>query len=708
MKNYKNNLGKYGFCLAAPLAALFIPACLASVETLDVDSDDVDSEDVVTTEKELYISTNDVWDRTNIRVCWEESAGTGIEHRWVRDAVKRTWEAHTQLQFTGWGRCASSEDIRISVVDDWPHTKGLGKKLRNKRNGMVLNFTFNEWSPVCRSQLERCIRGIAIHEFGHALGFSHEHNRPDTPTTCTSEPQGTNGDQTYGPWDAMSVMNYCSPTWGPLSLSANDSSGARSVYGTRPVLSSVWSSNSSVSTQLSPGQRLESGQAIFSPSGRYRLELQGDGNLVLSHAFLGRPTAIWASNTWGRTATHATLQHDGNFVLYNGSQPLWASNTAGRSGAHLDLQNDGNLVLYQPVTAWQTNTVLSAATGEARFPVGTVLSPGASNARWLSSPNGQFHFSMQRDGNLVLYNAVWRALWNSGTWGRGGTDLIHQRDGNLVMYGPTGPVWASGTARGVEEGGRVDSTLSIGNNGNVTIRQRRPVWDTGTWQTSLLHGARIVPGGTVLNEGQIWMTPSGRFSARLSTGALVIRQGGSTLWSTPTEGSSAKRCEFQSDGNLRLLTEGGSVVWQSGARGNGTFLALLDNGDLTVFQPARHALWNTGTAGQAGPGAEITFSPGTRMASGERITFGNGRFHFSMQQDGNLVLYNSSWRPMWSSGTWGNPGAHAVMQQDGNFVVYSSANVPLWSTNTYGYTGAYLALQADGNVVVYGEAAVGQ
>ncbi|MCK5830808.1 MAG: hypothetical protein KAH20_10955 [Methylococcales bacterium] len=52
---------------------------------------------------------------------------------------------------------------------------------------------------------QRCIEIGAIHEFGHALSFAHEHLRPEieniTDSGCRidpNQPGGTNGDVTVG------------------------------------------------------------------------------------------------------------------------------------------------------------------------------------------------------------------------------------------------------------------------------------------------------------------------------------------------------------------------------------------------------------------------------------------------------------------------------------------------------------------------------
>ncbi|SAK98859.1 hypothetical protein AWB77_05900 [Caballeronia fortuita] len=198
-----------------------------------------------------YALSTVIWSRVPIGVCWDlndaDFSRYAAQRNWTRLAVQETWEQHSGAKFTGWRQCTNDRDyygIRISVEDSatpGPHTLGLGAMLNNEAGGMALNFTFRNWSQSCQGREEYCIRRVAAHEFGHALGFAHEQNRPDTPSTCTEPPQGVSGDTMIGAWDLASIMNYCNPEWnGDGKLSATDIDMAQKYYGPPPRSQTVY------------------------------------------------------------------------------------------------------------------------------------------------------------------------------------------------------------------------------------------------------------------------------------------------------------------------------------------------------------------------------------------------------------------------------------------------------------------------------------
>jgi hypothetical protein len=115
--------------------------------------------------------------------------------------------------------------------------------------------------------------------------------------------------------------------------------------------------------------------------------------------------------------------------------------------------------------------------------------------QWLDAGNswhfGRARLTMQRDGNLVIYDQSNRARWSTRTYGSGATQMVFQHDGNLVLYtaGYARAVWASGTRHACRGGSglRVE-TLGLQSDSNFVIYCRvnrndpgmYAIWSTGT------------------------------------------------------------------------------------------------------------------------------------------------------------------------------------------------------------------------------------
>lgn len=203
-----------------------------------------------------------------IPVCWANSVSGGDRRfddetrkkRLTRQVVENEWARYSALSFSGWGDCGPGSETGIQIQIMWEDRGDLNPNGQTNPSSSVgrqsiLNAQRGAYEGGARPGMhmqfdapDYYVRSSALHEFGHALGFYHEHRRTDSQgnflsdATCQSLHPPRVGDEAREGavflsevYDKNSVMNYC-PVFGQFfdAISEGDAIGVQAHYGVGP------------------------------------------------------------------------------------------------------------------------------------------------------------------------------------------------------------------------------------------------------------------------------------------------------------------------------------------------------------------------------------------------------------------------------------------------------------------------------------------
>ncbi|KAI9361678.1 hypothetical protein DFJ73DRAFT_956964 [Zopfochytrium polystomum] len=457
-------------------------------------------------------------------------------------------------------------------------------------------------------------------------------------------------------------------------------------------------------------------QTVPSPSGRFHLVLQEDGDLVLWDRVSG--SRAWSTSTFtcSPPPDSLVLKRNGDLCLYAGDKVCWSTDT-GRFGEGycycLMVQDDGNIVLHKlgDAVIWESNPL-------QHFLPSNVLERGATMKRGdtLVSPNGRYRFVFEANSDLALYEdpvggGPSQRLWTAKTDGLFGNLMTLEANGHFRMStSPKGKVlWSSNVFK---HGTNHEYRIMLEDTGRIVTYKDGA---TVIWEAS----SAVLCRETAFKPGESLTSLSGQFQLTLQRdGDLVMidRTTGSRVWATNTTG-------FSPPADLLVVQEDGNVVLYTGKRIQDNCrwatnkwpgaehdyrLCVGDDGNIQLIMDGVETIWETK------PVARVLHSNilkrGESLRRGESIVSPSGRYRFVFEANSELVLYDDktadggSPKCVWSAKTSGRFGERLTMQEDGNLCMYTNFDECRWSSYTWGHGAGpdyRLELEDTGRVALY-------
>lgn len=319
-----------------------------------------------------------LWDRA-IPICFAKPTEARAlpqpplirEKKIIKEAIERTWLKVANINAIWYGDCPTTGDVEYLKITLGPQTEetdpATGKKywghssagqskvgMRNTLTKASTRVTIDGgispgmtiWTEYAGTSEQMRLEYVAIHEFGHVLGFIHEQQRPEREAAACYWRMGTppSSGTTVGLYDPESIMNYCADTVHGY-LSDGDIRNLRLVYDRKSKAlpnaladinadgraDAIMISSSGVETMISDGSKFTSPRKL-TPGAFY-------GNVATLFADVngdGMTDGI-AVNTTGNWV----ILSDGTSFTWTGGGK-WSDAFYGSYGTHMaDVNGDG-------------------------------------------------------------------------------------------------------------------------------------------------------------------------------------------------------------------------------------------------------------------------------------------------------------------------------------------------------------------------------
>jgi hypothetical protein len=503
--------------------------------------------------------------KINITYC--VSTGFGSRYAAVRLAMAdaaAAWEMAADVNFvhidTQDTNCTASNPNVIFDVNPISSAPYLARAFfpnypRSARNVLVDSSAFGNISPLT-------LTGVLQHELGHALGFRHEHTRPEAGT-CFE-------DSSWRPltgYDSASVMHYpqCNgANAGDLRLTLSDKQGAAMLYGLPKAFTRALTAWDQPETSWG-GYTLH--VADVSGDGRADLVWNARGTINRTYVALsnGNGTFSRALTAWdqpetgwsGYTLHVADVSGDGRADL------VWSGlGTINRTYVAL---SNGNGTFSRALTAWDQP---ETGWGGYTLHVADISGDGRADLVWNARGTINRTYVALSNGNGTFSRAL--TAWDQPETGWSGYTL-HVVD-----------VSGDGRADFVWSGlGTINRTYVALSNGNGTFSRALTAWDQPetSWGGYTLHVVDVSGDG---RADLVWNARGtiNRTYVALSNGNGAFSRA-LTAWDQPETGWGGYTlhvADVSGDGRADLVWSGLGTInrtYVALSNGNGTFSRTL-------------------------------------------------------------------------------------------------------------------------------------